>query len=964
MGKKKISNTQPSCDFCFSKHGLEDLESLYPTLIKVAGCNELPLLDLSSIQMDLEQILASVVERVICLKAESKGKGLPVNIISSLKYQKGSCEPESNQQCLSKSSLVVKANPDKPLTLIISQRSGPCPNSQSILPVISSGFSKAKPSVSAFGLRRSSRSSVEEAPEANSPTSDKNQLSASYAIPNKFWELMEPYCAEITEANVSYLESLIRSYQHLESIYFHLPVLKQSESCKNETSEAPACKRLRRGSSQIFQQATTDESLCSLNNCNSSMSSSQLLNVTKYLETELKKPVPESSMLSKISQSLLESCYQDDILSNFSGKLNFTTNQVKDNEVEDNQSGCTDPSSSDYGTISSEALHVNRYNNNTNSSNTLINSQVTNYPSSGSTITNHNFLIDPHLLTSRASEPLKSIAKQLRVSSSYRVEKKIAQAIDELGLFPLSVLHPKVSPLVESKEDCNPHNISSSAVCHDTVSHSTKLIIRKNKITSSNSVKSSPLKHSDEVQDTLEKNHVFKKRRVNNDKSLSPLPEHHKNTSCEPNPTDIEHSTELSLLPVKMENINPIIDNNNDNNNNGRIKSTCYLKKLKRKNLKMSKSLCYKNKLRNTVNSNSTHNEILYNGITPSLDDSIESNKSDCIPNSHPDPNLPTIDTEYFSDLDNPPGKHDPHINVGPRSRNGFTTQLSTENEKRPIDPTSPKQIHHSLRHNRFSPNNLSGSHCNTDSNPLYGSLENHEPVLVNGDLSLSEFHSEKLTENDRLGDKPNSNCNTFEGDCETARVLDSNLHSSLNQNNEQFTSPLQNGQLKFKIDSDWTERTNKTNDLTGKSSHEASPIIQHNDSKSPDCGINTVIQNHMFFSQDTPSTATTQYGSGAVDDIGWAIVQRQRELRLLCTANHRMLRRLVQAARRDMQRQEIQRRLAIADADVIEAYNKLESYRPHRKPPLKRDRDISWKALKERRKILKELEAFDAKSP
>lgn len=43
--------------------------------------------------------------------------------------------------------------------------------------------------------------------------------------------------------------------------------------------------------------------------------------------THFRKPVPESSMLSKISQSLLESCYQDDILSNFSGKLNFTTNQ-------------------------------------------------------------------------------------------------------------------------------------------------------------------------------------------------------------------------------------------------------------------------------------------------------------------------------------------------------------------------------------------------------------------------------------------------------------------------------------------------------------------------------------------------------------------------------------------------------------------------------------------------------------
>ncbi|KAF7234043.1 hypothetical protein EG68_09284 [Paragonimus skrjabini miyazakii] len=101
-----------------------------------------------------------------------------------------------------------------------------------------------------------------------------------------------------------------------------------------------------------------------------------------------------------------------------------------------------------------------------------------------------------------------------------------------------------------------------------------------------------------------------------------------------------------------------------------------------------------------------------------------------------------------------------------------------------------------------------------------------------------------------------------------------------------------------------------------------------------------------------------------AGDEVGMAILQRQQDLRLVCAQNHSVLRRLIQAARRDMQRQEIQRRLAIADADVIEAYNKLESYRPQRKPPLKRDRDMAYKALKERRKILKELEAFDSKSP
>ncbi|KAK4471864.1 hypothetical protein MN116_005253 [Schistosoma mekongi] len=909
--------------------------------------------------MDLERILASVVERVMCLKAESKGKDLPATVISSLKYQKGVTEPDSNQHCLSRSSLVVKANPDKPLTLIISQRSGPCLDSQSLLPVISGGTSRSKPPVNAFGLRRSSRSSVEEAPEPISPTSpDKNQLSSSYAIPNKFWELMEPYCAEITEANITYLENLIRSYQQLESIYFHLPVLRQNGSCKNEPNEAPTYKRLRRDSSHTFQQTiATDESLCSFSNCNSLTSSSQMLNVTKYLDTELKKPVPESSLLDKISKSLLKSCYQEDVLPNFSGKLNFAAYKVVNNEVEDSHSGCTDLSGSDCGSVSTEAVHINGYNSML-PTNTMVNSSV-------STTTNHNMLNDSHLLTSRASEPLKSIAKHLRVSSSYRVEKKIAQAIDELGLFPLSVLHPKVSPLVESKEDCNSHNFSSStAVCNDVVSHSTKLIIRKNKIASSNSIKSCSSELSNEVHTTLGKKHVSQKRRITNEKPLSPLPEHQKSTTYELNPIDSERFTQLASS-IKMESSSPPNDDIDDCNNNIPAKPTYHPKRLKRKNSKISKSLCYRNKLRNTVNNNnnSIHNdEVLYNCGTTSLNDSVDSEKLDCLPYSHHVPNFHTTDDEHCNNLNNPSGNYDLHTDIGPRSPNNVSAQMSPECEKRPNDPTSPtNQIHHSLRHSHFLPNNLSGFHCNVESDSPLMSLETHKPVLMNGDLSLSELHDVKMRENNRLCDKSVLNCNTFERDCEPVQMLDFSLHNSLNQNNDQCTTPLQNSTLKFKMECDWTERTGKTDHLTEKTNCENSPLNHINDSKSPDCNMDTVIQNHMLFSPDTSSTK--QYGSGS-DSIGWAIIQRQRELRLLCTANHRVLRRLVQAARRDMQRQEIQRRLAIADADVIEAYNKLESYRPHRKPPLKRDRDVAWKALKERRKILKELEAFDAKSP
>ncbi|CAH8548273.1 unnamed protein product [Heterobilharzia americana] len=954
MGKKKLSSSEAPCEFIFSAHGLENLESSYPTLLKVAGSYELPLLDLSSIQMELEQILVSVVERIVCLKAESERKDLPLNVISAIKRHQVNSEPESNQTCLSKPSLVVKANPDKPLTLIISQRSGPCSTSQSILPTVSAGVSKAKPSVNAFGLRRSSRSSIEEVSELNSPSStDKNQLALSYAIPNKFWELMEPYCAEITEANISYLEGLIRSYQHIESIYFHLPTLRQSEACKSETIEAPAQKRLRRESSHTIHQSTADESSCSFNNCNSFMTASQMLNVTKCLEAELKKPIPESSMLCKISQTLLESCYQEDILSSFSGKLNCSKQKaVSNHEAEDNYSGCTDPSGSDYGSVSTEALPTNGFND-LHASNTM-HSQV-NQSLSGLTLANHSLSIDPNSITLHASQPLKSIAKQFHVSSSYRVEKKIAQAIDELGLFPLNILHPKASPVVESKEDLSSNNLSSTPTCSNHSSRATKLIIRKNKITSSNSTKSGLLKVLNDGQTPLDRCSGLKKRRIMNDKTLSPLPEDENNVVSETNSADFVDTEnppiEVSSLKIRNPDVSPV-------NTTKKVERSWHKKISNRKNSrKNSKTLRYKNRLRNTIN---CKNELLCNGLSPGTNDLTISKKSDCTSGSHRDQYSPTInDTENSNTSDDYLQGHDQEGDVSlpssPHRRNNFTSQLSCDSDKRSNESSL---MHHSLRHSHSSPYHLSVTDCNGDIKPSKEFLENLEGALVNGDSSLSHFDTEKLVEHDQSRDKRNSVCNTFDEDCEPAQILEYGSH----QKDEISTTPFHNNRLKLKTECNWLENTNKTDHFARKTSRETSPLMQNTDLKVSKPYVVPNTQNHTIFSSDTGST--TQYGYVGSDDISWAIIQRQRELRLLCTANHRVLRRLVQAARRDMQRQEIQRRLAIADADVIEAYNRLESYRPHRKPPLKRDRDVAWKALKERRKILTELEAFDAKSP
>ena len=60
-------------------------------------------------------------------------------------------------------------------------------------------------------------------------------------------------------------------------------------------------------------------------------------------------------------------------------------------------------------------------------------------------------------LTSMCSQPLKDLARQFQVSSSFRVEKKISQATEELGLFPLTLYlnhlsHRPDKPLISIPE--------------------------------------------------------------------------------------------------------------------------------------------------------------------------------------------------------------------------------------------------------------------------------------------------------------------------------------------------------------------------------------------------------------------------------------------------------------------------------------------------------------------------------
>jgi len=94
-------------------------------------------------------------------------------------------------------------------------------------------------------------------------------------------------------------------------------------------------------------------------------------------------------------------------------------------------------------------------------------------------------------------------------------------------------------------------------------------------------------------------------------------------------------------------------------------------------------------------------------------------------------------------------------------------------------------------------------------------------------------------------------------------------------------------------------------------------------------------------------------------DEIKAELVRCQAELRAVSQHNLGQLKRLVKSAREEMARQEVRARLAEADKEVCEAYRRIAVARSKKKSPSKKEREMAWKALKEREAILKQLEAI-----
>eukprot|EP00096_Caligus_rogercresseyi_P009909 TRINITY_DN3466_c0_g9_i1.p1 TRINITY_DN3466_c0_g9~~TRINITY_DN3466_c0_g9_i1.p1 ORF type:complete len:513 (-),score=210.20 TRINITY_DN3466_c0_g9_i1:297-1784(-) len=96
----------------------------------------------------------------------------------------------------------------------------------------------------------------------------------------------------------------------------------------------------------------------------------------------------------------------------------------------------------------------------------------------------------------------------------------------------------------------------------------------------------------------------------------------------------------------------------------------------------------------------------------------------------------------------------------------------------------------------------------------------------------------------------------------------------------------------------------------------------------------------------------------GENDEILEELKRCQKELRALSNLNLAQLTRLLKVAKEEVHRQELRNKLNEADRRVMEAYKKISLSRSLKKEPPKKDRELAWKALKERETILKQLES------
>lgn len=93
-------------------------------------------------------------------------------------------------------------------------------------------------------------------------------------------------------------------------------------------------------------------------------------------------------------------------------------------------------------------------------------------------------------------------------------------------------------------------------------------------------------------------------------------------------------------------------------------------------------------------------------------------------------------------------------------------------------------------------------------------------------------------------------------------------------------------------------------------------------------------------------------------DEILRELRAKQAELKAVCQHNIIATKKLYKLAKDEMAKQELKRKIAASDTEVMEAYRKVQLAKQKKKTPTKKEREAVIKALKDREQLMKSLDA------
>nr|CDS30840.1 transcriptional adapter 3 [Hymenolepis microstoma] len=295
------------------EHSAVDIPNQCQILHQLLESGEVNLLDLPRLQTELERILAANTQRLICISRHLRGEPMPDPVLRSL----GLMEPDPDNQPQhpletarlkqakseesSSSCFRASTNPDNPLSIIISNK-------------------KDQP----LDVEIESQNAGQIDKEKTSKSIAPSPLPSPCEIPNRFWALMEPYCADITESNISYLEGILKSYVEdaTASKYFQLPQSKFPKDTDHISS-----KRLRRDTSTKSEAGVcnNDDAEASTNCSQFSealKSATEMVTLARRVDTQLKEMKPASSpSVESLLGSLEKKLYDDNVTSVLRGAV-------------------------------------------------------------------------------------------------------------------------------------------------------------------------------------------------------------------------------------------------------------------------------------------------------------------------------------------------------------------------------------------------------------------------------------------------------------------------------------------------------------------------------------------------------------------------------------------------------------------------------------------------------------------